>query len=61
MYARSTASNVGLVGVRSATSGSLTRWVAHVQEVKPGARMPSYERLDPQTLADLGDWLGSLQ
>ena len=48
-------------GTLANSTGSLTRWVAHVQEVKPGARMPSYERLDPQTLADLGDWLGSLQ
>ena len=37
------------------------RWIAHVQQVKPGARMPSYDRLDPKTLAALADWLGSLQ
>jgi cytochrome c oxidase subunit 2 len=36
-------------------------WIAHVQQHKPGARMPSYERLDAQTLAAISDWLGSLQ
>jgi cytochrome c oxidase subunit II len=43
------------------TSVSLAHWVAHVQQVKPGARMPSYERLDPETLAALAEWLASLQ
>ena len=37
------------------------RWIAHVQEVKRGARMPSYDRLDAATLAALADWLGSLE
>ena len=37
------------------------RWIAHVQQVKPGARMPSYDRLDAATLAAIGDWLGSLR
>jgi cytochrome c oxidase subunit 2 len=36
-------------------------WVAHVQRIKPGARMPSYERLAPQELDAISDWLGSLQ
>jgi cytochrome c oxidase subunit 2 len=36
-------------------------WIAHVQSLKPGARMPSYERLDAATLAALADWLGSLR
>jgi cytochrome c oxidase subunit 2 len=36
-------------------------WIAHVQRHKPGARMPSYERLDAQTLAAIADWLGSLR
>ena len=40
---------------------ALARWIAHVQQVKPGARMPSYERLDADELAALADWLGSLQ
>ena len=40
---------------------ALARWVAHVQEVKPGARMPSYDRLDSESLAALTHWLGSLE
>ena len=43
------------------TPAALADWIAHVQRIKPGARMPSFERLDAQTLADLGEWLGSLQ
>ena len=31
----------------------------HVQQLKPGARMPSYERLDAQTLRALAAWLES--
>ncbi|WP_299759544.1 cytochrome c oxidase subunit II [Ramlibacter sp.] len=37
------------------------RWIAHVQEVKTGARMPSYDRLDAQTLGAIADWLGALK
>jgi cytochrome c oxidase subunit 2 len=40
---------------------AMAQWVAHVQRVKPGARMPSYERLQAEELAALADWLGSLQ
>ena len=40
---------------------ALARWVAHVQQVKPGARMPSYERLDGEALAALAEWLSTLQ
>lgn len=40
---------------------SLARWVAHVQQVKPNARMPSYDRLATDDLAALTDWLGSLR
>lgn len=36
-------------------------WIAHVQRVKSGARMPSYDRLDDATLAAISGWLGSLQ
>jgi len=41
--------------------GAMARWVAHVQDLKPGARMPGYERLSPSALADLGAWLESLE
>ena len=37
-------------------------WLSHIQQLKPGARMPSSaERLDPATLQAVADWLGSLQ
>jgi cytochrome c oxidase subunit II len=51
------------LGAGSLPNGAegVARWVAHVQQVKPGARMPSYERLDSESLAALADWLGSLQ
>lgn len=37
------------------------RWLANVQSVKAGARMPSYDRLEPEALQALSAWLGSLQ
>jgi cytochrome c oxidase subunit 2 len=40
---------------------ALAQWVAHVQRIKPGARMPSYERLQAEELAALAHWLGSLR
>lgn len=42
-------------------TASLAHWVAHVQEIKRGARMPSYPQLDAQTLAALAAWLESLK
>lgn len=37
-------------------------WVAHTQQLKPGARMPSGEgRIDPAALQSIADWLGHLQ
>lgn len=43
------------------TPEARAHWIAHVQQVKTGARMPSYERLDGQTLAAIAEWLGALQ
>jgi cytochrome c oxidase subunit 2 len=40
---------------------ALAQWIAHVQALKHGARMPSYDRLDGESLAALAHWLGSLQ
>lgn len=37
------------------------QWIAHVQELKKGARMPSYDRLDAATLDAMADWLGALR
>ena len=36
-------------------------WIAHVQRMKSGARMPSYEKLGEETLGLIGEWLGGLQ
>ena len=48
-------------GTLANSPAAAAQWVAHVQQLKPGARMPSYERLDGATLTALGDWLGSLR
>jgi cytochrome c oxidase subunit 2 len=36
-------------------------WIAHVQRVKSGARMPPYERLQGPELDAIVDWLGALR
>ncbi|RZJ60906.1 MAG: c-type cytochrome [Acidovorax sp.] len=43
------------------TQEARARWVAHTEHIKPGARMPSYDRLDTHTLNAIAEWLGSLQ
>ncbi len=48
-------------GTLANTPEGRARWLAQVQHIKPGARMPSYDRLDEETLGAIGDWLGSLQ
>lgn len=48
-------------GMLANTPEGRERWLTHIQQIKTGARMPSYDRLDPATLEALGDWLGSLQ
>lgn len=37
------------------------QWIAHVQALKKGARMPSYERLELHQLEVLAEWLGGLK
>jgi cytochrome c oxidase subunit 2 len=37
------------------------QWIAHVQQVKAGARMPSYERLPAEELDAIAEWLGALR
>lgn len=39
----------------------MKHWLTHVHEVKPGARMPSYARLDEGQVDALAQWLGSLK
>ncbi len=48
-------------GTLANTPDGRARWLAHLQHIKPGARMPSYDRLDTPTLNAMGAWLGSLQ
>ncbi|MCE3271823.1 MAG: cytochrome c oxidase, subunit [Ramlibacter sp.] len=43
------------------TDAGRQQWIAHVQRVKSGARMPSYDRLDAATLGAISEWLGGLQ
>ena len=49
-------------GTLSMDPESLAEWVAHTQQHKPGARMPSSaQRLDADTLQDIAAWLTHLQ
>ncbi|MES2631657.1 MAG: cytochrome c oxidase subunit II [Pseudomonadota bacterium] len=48
-------------GTLANTQEQRAHWIAHVQQVKPGARMPSYDRLDAQSLEAISQWLGSLK
>jgi len=48
-------------GTLGNTPQERARWLAHIQQIKPGARMPSYDRLDTHTLDAISAWLGSLQ
>lgn len=48
-------------GIMENTPAAAANWIAHVQQIKTGARMPSFKHLDATTLADLGEWLGSLK
>jgi len=44
------------------TPDQLAAWVAHTQQAKPGARMPSsHERIDDATLQSIARWLAQLQ
>ena len=40
---------------------ALAHWIAKVQSVKPNARMPSYEHLDPAELSALAGYLSQLK
>lgn len=48
-------------GTLPMSTASLREWLAHPQRVKPGVRMPSYERLDEESLAALAAFLAQLQ
>jgi len=48
-------------GTLANTPQAGAHWLAHVQQIKPGARMPSYDWLDVPTRDAIGSWLESLQ
>ena len=48
-------------GALPADAAGLARWISSVQHVKPGARMPSYERIDAASLAALAAFLAALR
>ena len=52
-----------LIGAGSlvADEAGFARWIAGVQHLKPGARMPEYGRLDPDSLADLASFMSRLR
>lgn len=41
--------------------GNLAGWIASAQHIKPGNRMPSFDRMDGPTLRALAAWLESLE
>ncbi|MFC4254755.1 cytochrome c oxidase subunit II [Croceibacterium xixiisoli] len=41
--------------------GTLTGWIGDSQGIKPGNRMPSYDRLSAQQLDAIAAWLGQLK
>ena len=43
------------------TEAGRRQWIAHVQKLKSGARMPSYEKLGDETIAAISEWLGALR
>jgi cytochrome c oxidase subunit II len=44
-----------------ADAPGFARWIAGVQHLKPGARMPSYDRLDAGALQALAAFLEQLK
>lgn len=48
-------------GILPASADNFAAWVGGVQHLKPGARMPQYDRLDAASLAALGTFLAQLR
>ena len=48
-------------GTLPMSAASLREWIADPQQSKPGARMPSYERLDDDALGSLAAFLAQLR
>ena len=49
---------LGAGALRNDGPASIRQWIAGVQQLKPGARMPSYAHLDAATLDALAAFLG---
>jgi cytochrome c oxidase subunit II len=47
--------------VQPNTPETLRRFIAHAGDVKPGLRMPDYERLSEADVSAVADWLGTLR
>lgn len=50
-----------IAGFLEGNVGNLGGWIASAQHLKPGNRMPSFDRLDGPTLRALAAWLESLE
>jgi cytochrome c oxidase subunit 2 len=48
-------------GELPAEAGNFGRWVAYIQHIKPGARMPGFDHLDQPSLAALASFLDGLK
>jgi cytochrome c oxidase subunit 2 len=48
-------------GMWETNRGTLAGWIADVQDLKPGAQMPSYEHLSGPDLRALAAWLEALK
>jgi cytochrome c oxidase subunit 2 len=48
-------------GMWRMNQGNVAGWIADVQDMKPGAQMPSYNHLSGPELRNLSAWLVSLR
>ena len=48
-------------GILPNNRGTMTGWVGHSQSIKPGNRMPNYDRLEPRQLQDIVTYLETLK
>ena len=50
-----------IAGFLEGNVGNFGGWIASAQHLKPGNRMPSFDRLDGPTLRALAAWMESLE
>jgi cytochrome c oxidase subunit 2 len=48
-------------GIMPNNRGTMTAWVGHSQSIKPGNRMPNYDRLEPGELHAIVSYLETLK